>query len=548
MSRDSTNTVLLCFDALAFEYLNRFDLPNFSSLRTNGAEAPLRSTFPPWTGSAWPSMYTGQEPGHHGVYDFFRFDDCYPDEAGLISRNDVQAPAIWNYLSSKGIPSIVLNVPVTHPAEAIEGMLIPGYLAPEDANGYPSGIRDELDFEGSEYRIYSRWEHVDNQAGKLDDYVELVNLRRRAAVKLLETFDWEFAMIQVQKTDTVFHHFDDLSAFNRIYEAADELVGEVVETVDENTNVIVCSDHGIGRTTGYRIYLNEILRRHGYLESSPNRSDVPTLNQKKNQLTSGGAAGGNNGQSNAHGLTIRTIRSVASLLDRLGISVDDVYSAARYTGLASSLTRHFSNDIKSALERGVDWRSSMAYCRSGNELGIRINLSGREPEGVVSADEYETVRDDLIGLLSSLETPDGSPAFDFVKRREEVYGGPFAANACDILFEPADMNHTIATNLLGAEWVSIDDYNHKTEGVFIGVGPGINEVSIGSLSLTDVAPLVMTLLGQPVPERMTGSLPGELVARTPTRAEYGNIPFGTGSEGEPNDGSVERRLENLGYL
>src|SRR6056297_483582 len=109
------NTVVVGFDALDFRYLDAFEssLPNFERLRSEGVEAPLESTFPPWTGSAWPSMYTGTDPSHHGTYGFFRHDN-YPDEGDVVSRADVDAPALWNYCSSEGLSSVVCNVPVTH--------------------------------------------------------------------------------------------------------------------------------------------------------------------------------------------------------------------------------------------------------------------------------------------------------------------------------------------------------------------------------------------------------------------------------------------------
>ena len=113
MHQGNAPTVILGLDALSIEYVDQFDLPNIESLQERGVSASLRSTFPPWTGSAWPSIYTGVEPSHHGVYSFFDFSDGYPDEADLISRNDVRAPALWDYLSQVGTSSVVLNVPVT---------------------------------------------------------------------------------------------------------------------------------------------------------------------------------------------------------------------------------------------------------------------------------------------------------------------------------------------------------------------------------------------------------------------------------------------------
>lgn len=540
MNQGGQRTVVLGFDALSMTYLDEFDLPAFDALREQGVSAPLRSTFPPWTGSAWPSMYTGVDPSHHGVYSFFDFSKGYPDEATLVDRNDVRAPALWNYLTDAGVDSIALNVPVTHPADEIDGVLVPGYLAPEEAAGYPEGIRDELsEAIGEGYRIYATKETGDADAAMLESYVDLVDHRRLAAQSLLESRDPTVAFFVVQKTDTVFHQFDDLAAFRRVYDAADRFVGAVLDSVEDDVNVVVCSDHGMGPTRGYNVYVNEILREAGFVEATHD-GETPTLWENKRQLTSGGS-------DESPTVGNRAVSGVARALASVGVQPGDVYAAARRVGADSTLRRLFP-DVGESVAQHVDWAASKAYCRNGPELGVRINLQGREPEGVVSRDEYESVRDRIVETLSGARTPDGGPVFDWVRRRESVYGGPFTDDACDILFEPAGMNHLVATNLLGKRFVPIDKHNHKREGVFIGAGPGFEaDTSVDRLGLTDVAPIVMALAGQDVPERMTGSIPSGLLAVPSEIEPYGTIAYG-GETTATDDGAVEARLEDLGYL
>ncbi len=542
MSRCSTETVVLGFDALSRKYLDEFDLPNFDSLRDRGASASLRSTFPPWTGSAWPSMYTGVDPSHHGVYSFFDFENGYPNDADLISRNDVQAPAVWDYLTDEGVSSVVLNMPVTHPADAIEGAIVPGYLAPEDAVGYPRGIRDELsDALGEAYRIYATDETGSPDEEMLRSYISLIDLRRRAARTLLETREPDVALLQVQKTDTVFHQFDDRNAFRRVYKAADALLGTVLETVGDDANVIVCSDHGIGPTRGYNIYVNEILRDAGFVEETYD-GETPMFGDSKHQLASDSG-----GDEESATVGTRAVASLATALGSVGIQPGDVYAAAQRIGVGESLRRVLpaSSDT---LARHVDWANSQAYCRSGPELGIRINVSGREPDGIVPREKYESTRDRVIETLSRVRTPDGEPAFDWVKRREEIYDGPYAKAACDVLFQPAGMNHIVATNLLGKQFISIDKYNHKSDGVFIGAGPAFDSSGAAEqFSLTDVAPTVMALAGCPVPERMTGSIPPTLLTTNAETRRYDGLQYGTGTV-TTGDDQVEARLEDLGYL
>ncbi|MWV39292.1 alkaline phosphatase family protein [Natrialba sp. INN-245] len=561
MDTDTSHTVIIGLDALSFDYLDRFDTPNMQSIRKEGVETELESTFPPWTGSAWPSIYTGVDPAHHGVYSFFDFHETYPDDATVISRENVRTPAIWNYLTARDVPAAVLNVPVTHPADSIRGSLIPGYLAPESVEGSPAGIRDDLADElGEPYRIYG--ENEADGDPSVDDLVSLIDHRRRAARALLELTDWEFAFLQVQKTDTVFHTFDDEDAFRRAYEAADEFVGTVLETVPDDTNVIVCSDHGIGRTDGYNIYVNEVLRREGFVETCSD-GRTPTLGESKGELGGDETGGGDAGSDeDGESVPVRMVSTAESALRAVGMSAGDAYRLVQRVGADAVVERLLPKGTQAALGENVDWRRSMAYCRSGPELGVRINLEGRDEEGVVPPEEYEQVRNEIVRVLEGLRTPDGEPAFEWVEPREAVYDGPYAEEACDVLFMPTAMNSLVATSLLGSAFVPIDKHNHKRTGVFLGAGPGFADVDaaeLGSLSLPDVAPIAMTLLDQPVPKRMGGRVPSGLLVDESVFEEYGPLEDdgtyggerdgGRGAGDEPaEDGDVVDRLENLGYL
>jgi len=546
-------TVVVGFDALDFEYLDAFEasLPNFSALRKDGVEAPLRSTFPPWTASAWPSMYTGTDPSHHGVYNFFHHEAGYRDE--LVDRNRVDAPAIWNYLSALGEPTVALNVPVTHPAEPVAGALVPGYLAHEDATGHPEGVREELsDAVGEPYRIYSSTETGDDGASKLDGYLDLIEMRGAAAEYLLDAYEWRVAVVQVQKTDAVFHNFDDRESFRRVYERADELLGRVLDVAGD-ANVVVCSDHGIGPVDGYSVYVNELLREKGFVTAGSDVSN-PTLASEKSTLTGAddaddtGTRVGSTGPRIGSTVTARAASASASALDAVGVTPGDVYRLACRLGVGELLTDALPDEAVSAASEDVDRRASAAYCR-GTELGVRVNLAGREADGVVPPDEYEQVRDELIGLLSSLRTPEGDPVFEWVRRREAVYDGPHADRACDVLFAPTEMNHVVRPNLVGDRFVPLDDHGHKRDGVFLASGPAFDDdADLDRPSLTDVAPVALAAAGRDVPERMTGRVPDGLLDRPVSRADFGDVPYGSDAVDREADGSVERRLSDLGYI
>jgi len=537
-------TVVVGFDALDFEYLDAFDesLPNFAALRESGVEAPLASTFPPWTASAWPSMYTGTDPSHHGVYGFFSHGGDPADDE-LVTRNHVRAPAVWNYLSATGEPAVALNVPVTHPAEPIEGALVPGYLAHEDEPGHPEGVREELSAAlGEPYRIYSAGETSADKAEKRRGYLDAVENRGLAAEYLLGAYDWTVAVVQVQKTDAVFHNFDDRETFRAVYERADEVLGRIRDAAPD-ANIVVCSDHGIGRVDGYDVYLNEILREAGYVETTDGATG-PSLASEKATLT--GEADETAGD--APTLAARAVSALTSALGSVGVTPGDAYALARRVGVDELLLDLLPDDAVSAAGEAVDRRASAAYCRS-TELGVRVNLAGRDPGGVVAPDEYERVRENLVELFASLRTPDGDPVFEWVRRREAVYDGPYADRACDVLFMPTEMNHVVNPNLIGERFAPIDAHDHKPRGVFVADGPAFDTgVDLDVLSLTDVAPTALAAAGRDVPDRMTGAVPDGLVDGEVSRADYGDVAFGTAEVAGADDGSVEDRLADLGYI
>ncbi len=563
MVSNGHRTVVLGFDALDARYLERYaeHLPAFETLRSRGVAAPLESTHPPWTGSAWPSMYTGCDPSEHGVYGFFQYDG-YPNDGRLVSRQDVDRPALWDYCSHLGRRSIVVNVPVTHPADPINGILIPGYLATEDAPAHPPDVEDRLEAAlGEPARRYSSHEVSDDSEAKLAGYLALIDQRGRVARHLLETESWEFAFVQVQKTDAVFHNFDSDDAFRAVYEAADRVLEGVLESVGEDVNVVVCSDHGIGPVTGYSLYVNELLRQHDFLVPTAQGGTGLDFAGEKTALT--GDTAPQDGRANGDGddggsSTVDqdqpdeaplVARAAKRVLDRTGITPATAYNAADRVGLGEVVKRRLPESIRRAVAEGIDWRRSKAYCTEGTRLGVRINLEGREPAGVVAPEVYETVRDDLIELLSAFETPDGEPAFELVCRCEEVYDGPHTDRAPDILFRPTEMNHNVKTDLYGTTAVSIDVHDHKREGVFLAAGPDIDPDWTGDpLSLTDVAPVTMALLGCSVPETMSGHVPPGLLTAPHGRAAYDGVSFGTAHGRAGDTESVTNRLEDLGYL
>lgn len=535
----ASSVLVIGLDGVDFRYLDRFSdsLEHLETLRADGTEATLDSTHPPWTGCAWPSVYTGVGPSHHGVFDFFDYADAYPDTADVVSRHDVAAPAIWEYLSARARRSLVVNVPITHPAEALEGILLPGYLAPTDADGYPPGIRSDLSAAiGEPYEIYSEFETTGDTDRKIDGYEALIRHRADAAEHLLETEEWDFAFVQVQKTDAVFHNSSSPTDFRRIYGAADDLVGRLIDASGPDVNVVVCSDHGMGPVTGYTVYVNELLHEHGYV--------TKTADTTSRSLAA--AKGGSPAEPTAGAAWLGRLLGATR---RAGLTPGAIYRGAQRLGVEDQLRAILPSSFIQSFQQGVDWSESVAYCRRGSEQGIRLNLEGRDPEGVLAPERYEQVREEIIQLLSGLTTPEDEPVFEFVCRREERYDGPYAEDACDILFRTTGMNHVVSASLYGRTLLPADAHNHKDTGVFLASGPDVESVPDGvDLSLLDIAPIVFSLLEEPVPERLPGDVPGGLLSTPTDRRAYDDVAVAYEGTYSQDNAEVTDRLRDLGYL
>src|SRR5438270_2958447 len=146
-------TIIFGVDGLTFRVLHplieRGDLPNFQRLKQEGCEAILESRYPPLTPPAWISLSTGLRPASHGVYDFWGYEE--QQEGGTARKARVQTrrkagKAIWNILSEYGKQVLVINVPMTYPAEAVNGIMISGYMTPSSDVDftYPTSFKKEL--------------------------------------------------------------------------------------------------------------------------------------------------------------------------------------------------------------------------------------------------------------------------------------------------------------------------------------------------------------------------------------------------------------------
>ena len=129
-------------------------LPNLTALVASGASGVLDSSIPPLTAPAWSSFQTGANPGKHGVYDFRVFDRA-AHRLWLASSRDLQLPTLWQIASVAQRRVVAVNVPMTFPPQAANGVIIGGMLAQHKDRTliYPPERSEEILGRHPEYQI-----------------------------------------------------------------------------------------------------------------------------------------------------------------------------------------------------------------------------------------------------------------------------------------------------------------------------------------------------------------------------------------------------------
>ncbi|WP_458205204.1 alkaline phosphatase family protein [Haladaptatus sp. NG-SE-30] len=508
-------------------------LPTLQSIFDEGSSGSLESQIPPWTPSAWPSLYTGVNPGKHGVFGFLHFDGYDWD---VVNASRVQEHTVWELLDQHGYSSVVVNAPVTHPPRSIDGAVLPGYTAPENPTCHPDGLLDEVRNEIGGYRVYAPRNLPEEKS--VEWYRRLVRMRGEAFRYLADRFDPDFGFVQFQSTDTVFHeHPGEDDVVRAVYEAVDQQVGEILDSCEPET-VIVVSDHGIGEYTGYEFRVNDFLRDEGYVETVRGGEGMPSWSTiAGNQLQKGEES-----SPRKQGVAERGLAVAA----RVGITSQRIGAVLERVGLDEFVAKRVPEDFIRAATEQVDFPNSVAYMRDRIECGVRINLDGRDPHGVVPPERYEEVRAELIEKLQGVRTPDGHPVFETVAPREAYFEGPHSESAVDIVTVPADFDQFLSAQLRGQQFgAPREPWNHKLSGIFAAAGTGIDaSANCEDAHLFDVAPTILATFGVPASDRMDGNVLPVVAAA----GEQSYPAFDAGETVETDDERVETRLADLGYL
>ncbi|HOT91124.1 MAG TPA: alkaline phosphatase family protein [Anaerolineae bacterium] len=519
-------------------------LPTFARLMQQGVVGLLRSTIRPESSVAWSTFATGLNPGRHGIFGFVGLQPgSY--QYRVNNAHNVHGHRFWQWAGATGKRVLVLNVPMTYPPEPVNGALVAGMLTPslESNFTYPPELKHELKTIGSGYVIDIDKTGV-NDGEYIQQLIHSVKQRSQAIQYLARTRDWELLVAVFTETDRLQHFFwADMDkehplhtstvyseAILQVYQAIDAALEQILLMLGDDGQLWLVSDHGFNGCAR-RFYVNTWLYHEGFLKLTDTR-----------HLTGRLEAGLQN---------LRRIRWIRAFKQRL-------------PGLRNLSITHTLQ--QQALFHLVDWGKTRAFF--SEEGGLRINVRGREPCGVVSPGvAYEALRTLLIEQLLALRDPlTGKSVVSAVHRREELYTGPYTIEAPDLIVEPqrdnpkAEHNFILASHASSLLDTAMFDWslpytaNHTLEGILIAYAKHIMPARRHSgARIEDIAPTVLAALGISIPDTMDGRVLEELFESGTLQTQFVESPvaLSTGRREEFTSEEAEKirsRLQDLGYL
>ena len=527
-------------------------LPTLRKLMEEGTVGELRSTIPPTSGPSWSTFMTGKNPGKTGIYDFlYRREGTYVFPPVNASQRD--GIALWRLLSNRGRKVGVVNVPISYPVEEVNGYMISGWMTPYSAQDfcYPADLWRELRDQIGYYTIYPTETFAESRRDSFFRACdELLDLRSRTVSYLMDRYPTDLFMVVLFDTDRVLHqlwHYldpghpwrqpgdgtDKSGPVVRYFQRVDEKLAEIVARADEDTVIIILSDHGMGPAHNF-IVLNNWLLEVGLLQLK--RDPFRLL---KRWLFDAGF----------------TLRNVHRIADRIGLA-----KHAEYKGLYS-MDYLMKLVFLSFLD--VDWSRSKAYS-FGRHLGsIYLNVKGREPEGIVEPGrEYEQVREEIMRLARGFVHPcTGEPLIGEILKKEDIYHGPYLDRAPDLILRPRDERNIFFGLADFGSNITVDTvyrYSgmHRDYGLLIMTGKGVKKgAAIEGAGIEDLAPTILYAMECPVPQDMDGRVLSEVFTEE-FRNQVTLLQSEEGSSRELHETAytkeaeeeIKDRLRGLGYL
>jgi predicted AlkP superfamily phosphohydrolase/phosphomutase len=517
----STKILFLAIDAgdkfLIRNWSKDGTLPIMHSLFAKGLIGETISVEGFYEGSTWPSFYTGVNPAHHGFHRLtqlnprtYEFHRCYPGE--FISREP-----FWNHLSSAGKKVAILDIPLAGISKRLNGIQMVEWGSHDAAYGFhtwPAGLKRDVE---KRFGTHPENKSCDANGRSPEDFcrfrdhlIEGVQKKAELTLDYMNQQEWDFFAQVFTEGHCAGHqcwHLHDPAHPNydrnivsitgdpirEVYKAIDSAIGKILAHVDEKTIVFLLATHRMAHNIGASFLLEDILERLNYLKKRPHGTD----SQRK-------------------GIFRRLVSFAKGEWEKLPPLIQKTLKPGLFALI--NLIRHcITRDDFYRISSRLDIKHCKCFPHENGNLisGIRINLIGREPIGLVKPgkeldDLCRKIRADLQNIV---EKDSGKPIVNRVLRTSDFLQGEYIDHLPDLLVEWSEdkligskkMSYDTSYRLqltsdkigmIEGEYTYCRTGDHRPEGLFMVFGPGIKPGVIErTISIMDFAPTFLNIFG-----------------------------------------------------
>jgi len=438
-------------------------LPNFRRLLEGGVYSELYSSTPAITVPAWSSMTSSKDPGVLGFYGFRNRRDYSYDNRYIATGLSVKEKRVWDILGEAGKECIVVGVPQTYPVKPVNGHLISSFLTPSTTNAkiqwtHPESLRAEVEqlLAPEVYDVDVPQFRTDDKAFLLQQINDMTRKRFKVLRYLLDNKPWDFFMFVEMGVDRIHHglwaHHDPS---HRNHDPNSPFVNAIKD------------------------YYVELDREVGtLLERLPAETHIIVVSDHGVKKMDGGLC---------------------------------INEWLRRQGYLTLLDDPPQGRLSSFEKVEVNWGKTSVWGDGGYYGRIFLNVAGREPNGVIPAEQYESFRDKVAEHIKSIPAPDGSPMNTRVFKPGEIYR-QVRGVAPDLIVYFDDLAWRSVGSFGHGDIYTFendtgpDDANHAENGIYIYTPPerNLGGRQLAVTQLMDFAPTVLDLFGLPIPADMQG--------------------------------------------
>ena len=257
-------------------------LANFRRLMEEGCYGRLETIIPPITVPAWMCMATSQDPGSLGVYGFRNRADHSYDGLAIANSRSIRELAVWDQVAREGKRANVFSVPPGYPPRKVNGISVGCFLTPDTATDeytVPPSVKATIAELVGDYPVDVKGFRTPDK-GWLKEQIYTMSRKHFDVIRhFLRGSEWDyfhFVEIGLDRLQHGFWKFHDPDhvlhepgnpyedVIRDYYVYLDDELGQMLDLLDEETAVLVLSDHG-SRPLDGGFCVNEWLVREGLL-------------------------------------------------------------------------------------------------------------------------------------------------------------------------------------------------------------------------------------------------------------------------------------------